>query len=401
MNPFLVPKETAPHTGLSFFRNPPNPLNIQKLQPGTAPAGCLFIDIQPRLPVIDIRLLLRIFAPMIDPAAAPDLHRSALVADLHCDSILVHMRNERDLAQRSSAGHLDLPRMMEGGVSLQVFAIWTDPKALKPGEFDPFVRRGIAAVKAFCARNSDQIALALTPADALDIVNSGRVAAVIGVEGGHALEGSLERLADWFFAGVRVLTVTWCNSNELADSGADANKPHNGLSALGREAVRRMNRLGMVVDVSHCSDAAFFQILDSSSAPVIASHSGVRALRDVSRNLTDEQLRALAGNRGVMGMVFLPHFLNAEESRASIADVVAGIDHVVQLVGPDYIGLGSDFDGFSGSLAGLEDVSKLPALTNRLFAKGYSETAVRNILGANFLRVWQEAGRASGSAAES
>lgn len=340
--------------------------------------------------MFDIRLLLRIFAMMSEPVAALDLHHSALVADLHCDSVLLQMRNERDLAQRSTAGHLDLPRLIEGGVNLQVFAIWTDPKALKPGEFDPFVRRGIEAVKALCDRNSDRIALALSPAEALDIIGSGRIAAVIGVEGGHALEGRLERLAEWFSAGVRLLTVTWCNSNELADSGADANKPHNGISALGREAIREMNRLGMIVDVSHCSDEAFFEILEVSSAPVIASHSGIRALRDFHRNLSDEQLRALAGNRGVMGMVFLPHFLNAEEDRASIADVVAGIDHVVKLVGPEHVGLGSDFDGFAGNLTGLEDVSKLPALTSRLLELGHSEDAIRGILGSNFLRVWQE-----------
>ncbi|MEO0085720.1 MAG: dipeptidase [candidate division WOR-3 bacterium] len=327
---------------------------------------------------------------MTDTAAADRLHRAALVADLHCDSILPHMKGERDLAQRSALGHLDLPRMIEGGVNLQVFAIWTDPKKLKPGEFGPFVLRGIEAVKDLCARNSDRIALALTPADALDIFRSGRIAAVIGVEGGHALEGDLERLAEWYSSGVRVLTLTWCNSNALADSGADDNRPHNGLSGLGRDAIRLMNRLGMIVDVSHCSDDAFFQIVETSAAPVIASHSGVRSRRDFSRNLTDAQLKALAGNRGVMGMVFLPYFLNPDERQASIADVVAGIDHVVQLVGPEHVGLGSDFDGFAGNLAGLEDVAKLPALTRRLLELGYSEAAVRGILGSNFLHVWQE-----------
>jgi len=316
---------------------------------------------------------------------------AALVADLHCDSILSQMSGERDLGQRSAVGHLDLPRMIDGGVKLQVFAIWTDPKKLGPGEYDPFVRRGIEAVRDLCVRNSDRIALALGPADAFAIVGSGRMAAVIGVEGGHALEGRLERLAQWCAAGVRVFTVTWCNSNELADSGGDENRPHHGLSELGRKAIREMNRLGVVIDVSHCSDEAFFQILDETAVPVIASHSGIRSLRDFNRNLSDEQLKALAHNRGLVGMVFLPYFLNSEEEKASIEDVVAGIDHVVQLVGPDYVGLGSDFDGFSGRLKGLEDVSKLPAVTARLLDKGYPESAIRCILGANFLRVWQSA----------
>jgi len=335
------------------------------------------------------------------PARAIELHRSALVADLHCDSILAHLKGERELDRRSATGHLDLPRLADGGVKLQVFAIWPDPKTLRPGELDPFVQRGAEAVKELCARNADRLALAMSPADAFAIAGSGRIAAVIAVEGGHALEGRLERLQQWNTAGVSLLTITWCNSNELADSSGDENKPHNGLSPLGRDAIRELNRLGMIVDVSHCSDAAFFQILETSAAPVIASHSGIRARRDHNRNLTDDQLKALAASRGVMGMVFLPCFLNADENKASITDVIAGIDHVVQLVGPDFVGIGSDFDGFAGSLAGLEDVSKLPTITDRLLHLGYSETAIRCILGANFLRVWQEVTQAAGRSRDS
>jgi membrane dipeptidase len=220
------------------------------------------------------------------------------------------------------------------------------------------------------------------------VAASGRIAGIIGVEGGHALEGNVGRLEQWWEAGIRLLTITWCNSNELADGGWDDSQPHGGLSAVGRAAVAEMNRLGMIVDVSHCSQPAFWQILEASAAPVVASHSGVRALCDHPRNLTDLQLRALAQQGGMMGMVSLPAFLKPEPLPTSVADVIAGIDHVVQLVGPEHVGLGSDWDGFGAGPAGLEDVSRLPAVTEGLSGLGYPEAGIELILGRNFLRVW-------------
>jgi membrane dipeptidase len=259
------------------------------------------------------------------------------------------------------------------------------------------------------------IAPSRTPDEFRQVVESGRIAAVLAVEGGHVLEGKLENLERFFERGVRVFTVTWCNSNELADSSSDENQPHRGLSALGREAVKLMNRLGMIVDVSHAARTTVLDITQASSAPVIASHSGIRALRDFKRNLTDEEIKAIAQNRGVIGVVFLPHFLRGGDCQpsggtairfpssetggctpqSSIEDVLDCIAHICQLVGPDHAALGSDFDGFSGNLPGLEDVSKMPAIEAGLLARGYPEADVRKILGLNFLRVWDAVAAAS------
>jgi len=318
--------------------------------------------------------------------------------------------------------------MHEGGVSGQVFAIWVDPRDCHPSGgtairfpssetggcpplYAAFVSRMLDGSETLFRNAAADIASSRTPDEFRQVVESGRIAAVLGVEGGHALEGKLENLERFFERGVRVFTVTWCNSNELADSSSDENQPHRGLSPLGREAVRLMNRLGMIVDVSHAAKTTVLDITQVSSAPVIASHSGIRALRDFNRNLTDEEIKAIAQNRGLIGVVFLPYFLRdgagtatgfrgrkpdgSPRPRPSIQDVLDCIDHICQLVGPDHAALGSDFDGFSGNLPGLEDVSKMPAIEAGLLARGYPEADVRKILGLNFLRVWDAVAAAS------
>ncbi len=285
--------------------------------------------------------------------------------------------------------------MKEGGVDGQVFAIWVDPNEERPQGQAAFVVDVLNRAKELWQET--EVVLCRTAPELVQADASGRIGAILGVEGGHALEGDLGNLDRFFELGVRVFTVTWCNSNELADSGADESKPHHGLSALGRQAVRRMNELGMVIDVSHCSDRAFFDILEASRAPVIASHSGLRCRRDFHRNLTDERVKALAANQGLLGMVFLPYFLRENEAEASVEDVVTGIDHVCQLVGPDFVGLGSDFDGFEGRLAGLPDVSFLPRVTAGLVSRNYPEADIRRILGDNFLRVWERVRAGSGA----
>jgi membrane dipeptidase len=278
--------------------------------------------------------------------------------------------------------------MKEGGVNGQVFAVWVSPTELAPGEYCDFALKGADAFDAVCARCADRVVPVRTPDEFRRATASGRIAAILGVEGGHALEGRLENLDRFFDRGVRVLTVTWCNSNELGDSSGDEKKPHNGLSPLGRQAVRRMNELGMIVDVSHSADKTVFDILDASDAPVIASHSGIRARRDFNRNLTDEQVRAIGAHGGVIGVVFLPYFLREPEAEASIEDVLNCIDHICQLVGPDHAGLGSDFDGFGGALPGIEDATKMGAVGAGLRRRGFAEADIAKITGLNFLRVW-------------
>jgi len=318
----------------------------------------------------------------------PALHFQSPVTDLHCDSILNHLTGKWDITQHTR-GHIDLPKLQAGGVRVQVFAIFPDPKKIKSGEYERFVLNAVKMIKQICRSNANRLGLALSPADLKRIINSNRIAVVVGVEGGHSLEGDLKRLIRFFNAGVRILTITWCNSNELADASWDHSQPHNGLSPLGRRAVQLMNQLGMLVDVSHASEHSFYQIIEASSVPVIASHSGVYALRRHNRNLKHRQLAALKENGGVMGQVFLPAFLNPVPAKASIADVLRSIDYVVQRFGPELVGLGSDFDGFTGRLKGLEDASKLPAITQGLLNMGYLEQDIRPILGLNFLKLWE------------
>ena len=311
-----------------------------------------------------------------------------LLVDLHTDALYEHIRGRKDITRRSDKGHLDIPRMREGGVNGQVFAVWISPTELKPGEYCDFAFRGADAFDAVCAQSEGGVVPVRTPDEFRDVIAAGRIAAILGVEGGHALEGRLENLDRLYERGVRVLTLTWCNSNEFGDSSSDENKPHGGLSPLGRRAVRRANELGMVIDVSHSADRTVFDILDAGMSPVIASHSGVRARRDFNRNLTDEQIRAIAANGGVMGIVFLPYFLREPEEQASIEDVLNCIDHICQLVGPDHAALGSDFDGFEGALPGLEDVTRIGNIGEGLRRRGFAAGDIAKILGLNFLRVW-------------
>jgi membrane dipeptidase len=311
-----------------------------------------------------------------------------LLVDLHTDALYEHIRGRKDLTQRADKGHLDIPRMREGGVNGQVFAVWVSPTELKPGEYCDFALRGADVFGQVCAGCSDMITPVRNPEEFRKVTAAGRIAAVLGIEGGHALEGKFDNLERFFERGVRVLTVTWCNSNELGDSSSDEDKPHNGLSAFGRQAIRRMNELGIVIDVSHSADKTVFDILDASLSPVIASHSGVRARRDFNRNLSDDEIRALGAFGGVIGVVFLPYFLREPEGEASIEDVLDGIDHICQLVGPDHAALGSDFDGFGGVLPGLEDVTKMGAVRLGLSRRGYPDGDIAKILGLNFLRVW-------------
>jgi membrane dipeptidase len=329
------------------------------------------------------------------PNSTPDSPFPFLI-DLHTDALYEHIRGRKDITQRSDKGHLDFPRMKEGGVNGEVFAVWISPAELKPGEYCDFALKGANTFDEMCARCADTVTSVRTPGEFRQAVAAGRIAAILGVEGGHALEGRADNLDRFFERGVRVLTVTWCNSNELGDSSGDENKPHGGLSSLGRQAVRRMNELGMIVDVSHSADKTVFDILDTSLSPVIASHSGIKARRDFNRNLTDEQIRGIAGHGGVVGVVFLPYFLREPEDKATIDDVLNCIDHICQLVGPDYAGLGSDFDGFGGALPGLEDVTKMGSIGAGLRRRGFAEGDIAKIAGLNFLRVWDAVAARSG-----
>jgi len=241
-------------------------------------------------------------------------------------------------------------------------------------------------------RYPNDFALATTAAGIEAAHKQGKIAALIGLEGGHAIEDSLEKLREFYRHDVRYMTLTHANTNNWADSSGDIDKPavqhHNGLTDFGKQVVREMNRLGMMVDISHVADKTFWDALEVSRAPLIASHSSARALADVPRNMTDEMMIALAKKGGVIQVNFNCAFLTMERPpHATIADVVAHIDHIRKIAGIDALGIGSDYDGIECTPVGLEDVSKYPNLTRALLEDGYSAADIRKIYGGNILRV--------------
>ena len=359
------------------------------------------------------------------------MHEDALVFDAHCDTLLRIVEEKLDLGGPSSTGHVDLPRLRRGGVDVQVFAVFLDPDTAPPTGFRARALELIDTLRAELARHGGRVGLARTTAEIRRLVRQGKLAALIGLEGGYAIEDRPENLAPLFERGVRYMTLTWRSSTGWAD-GSEGAPRHGGLTPLGRRVVREMNRLGMVVDVSHVSDATFWDVLKLATRPVIASHSNARALCDHPRNLTDSMLRAIARNGGVVGVTFAAAFLDQAFSKEAtrrlaaiegelkrlrrtcaapeadcrerrrllrrralrglpavpLEQVIDHIDHVARVAGVDHVGLGSDFDGFGAGPVGLEDASRLPRITARLLARGYSEADVRKILGQNFMRVF-------------
>jgi membrane dipeptidase len=349
--------------------------------------------------------------------------------DSHLDTIQRELILHEDLAQRATHGHADLPRLREGGVRAPFFALWV-PTYYKGAEA---VRRTLDlrdAMQRLLDEHPDQIELAQSAADIERIVHNGKIAAVLTAEGGHQIDNDLGVLREYRRRGILSMTLSHFRNNDWADSSTD--KPaHNGLTDFGKQVVREMNRIGMIVDVSHVSDKTFYDALAVSTKPVILSHSSCRALSDVPRNVTDDMLRALAKNGGVIGINFGEGFLNpkdaerltktvnaisfqvpdltgkalddyaAEEFKrdlipakgiaATIDDAVAHIDHAVKVAGIDHVGIGSDFDGITGPPKGLEDISKMPSLVTALLKKGYSDDDVKKIMGGNTLRVIREA----------
>jgi membrane dipeptidase len=362
----------------------------------------------------------------VERAAA--LHRRALLVDGHNDltwrlSSRYESSFERfDLATRQTEGHTDLVRLREGGVGAQFFAVYV-PAAYEGRGAAARARDQVALFHAMIARYPD-LELARTAADARRIAESGRIAALLAVEGGHTIDGSLDVLSELAGLGARYMTLTHSSSTAWADSATDAPR-HGGLSEFGLEVVRAMNRLGMLVDISHVSEAAAAAALRTSRAPVIASHSGARAICDHPRNLSDETLARLAENGGVAMVNFFSGFLVPEASdvvrdmgdlerrlrerhgdddaaierewqswleehpipRGDVTHVVDHIDHISRVAGIDHVGLGSDFDGISQTPLGLEDVACFPTVTRELVRRGYDDSAILKILGENTLRV--------------
>ncbi len=322
-----------------------------------------------------------IAALLAAPAVPPlEVHTAAVVVDLHCDVLLDLQAGHRTLARRSSRGHVDLPRLREGGVDVQVFAAFVADRASGPARARALIDTFHAAMRA----NAAQITHVTTLAEIERAQRSAKIAAVLSIENGDALGGDLRALDAMYRRGVRMLGLTWNHSNALGD-GAHA-RQHGGLTQLGRAVIRRMDELGMVVDVSHLSEAAFWDAARVARAPFIASHSNAAAIYRHPRNLTNEQLRAVAKRGGVVGVNFYPGFLGA----GTLNRVLDHIDHMVKVMGVDHVALGSDYDGVPQTTAGLQDVSKLPNLTAGLQRRGYTTEHSHKILGGNALRVFRQ-----------
>jgi membrane dipeptidase len=361
------------------------------------------------------------------PFRARKLAAEAIGIDSHIDTVQRVLVMGEDLGKRWDAGHVDIPRLQEGGTHAPFFALWVP--VYFPGA--EAVRRTLDlrdAMQSVLDTHKDQMELATTAADIRRIVKAGKISVFLTVEGGHTIDDDLRVLRMYYQLGVRSMTLTHSRNNNWADSATD--KPvHNGLTDFGREVVREMNRLGMLVDVSHVADKTFYDTLSVTSKPVIVSHSSMRAISPVPRNVTDEMLWALAKNGGVIGISFGEGFVNPKDAEAlesaiktetagpaltgralddyaaedvrnlfgtrlkvaaTVADVADHIDHAVRIAGIDHVGIGSDFDGVSGPPNGLDDVSKMPALIEVLLERGYAERDVKKILGENYLRVIRE-----------
>ena len=359
---------------------------------------------------------------------ARKLMAEAVGIDSHIDTIQRVLVMGEDLGERHDAGHVDIPRLLEGEMHAPFFALWV-PVFFRGAEA---VRRTLDlrdAMQSVLDAHNDQIELATTAADIKQIVKAHKIAAFLTIEGGHAIDDDLRVLRTYYRLGIRSMTLTHARNTSWADSASDT-PVHNGLTDFGKEVVREMNRLGMLVDLAHVSDKTFYDALAVTTKPVIVSHSSMRAISNVPRNVSDEMLRALRRNGGVIGINFGMGFINPRDAEAlrsatdteaeapsltgkaldeyaaenaqklfgkratvvaTVEDVADHIEHAVKVAGIDHVGIGSDFDGIAGTANGLEDVSKMPALVAVLLRRGYAESDLKKILGENHLRVVCEA----------
>lgn len=379
----------------------------------------------------------------VTDAEVMKIHRSAILIDTHNDVTSATVRGA-DLGQRRIEGHTDLERLKEGGVGATFFAVFVAASFVEGNQSANRTLQMIDTVRYdIAAKYPDEVELVTTADAILGARKKGKFAALMGIEGGHAIEDSLRLLRNYYALGIRYMTLTHSNSNNWADSSGDPKRPNNGLSPFGKEVVAEMNRLGMMVDISHVADKTFWDALEVSKAPVFASHSSCRAISPIPRNMTDEMIQALAKKGGVIQINFGCEFLNAESARSSalnpanrekylklmeemkgkspeerraamqkiraasgpqvratIDDVVAHINHVVKIAGVDAVGIGSDFDGVSCVPEGLDDVSKYPNLTRKLLESGYSAADIRKIYRGNLLRVMRSAEKTAAAMAK-
>ena len=361
---------------------------------------------------------------------ADSLAKNIIIVDTHIDIPYRLTAKWEDISKRTAKGNFDYPRAIQGGLNAAFMSIYTPADLEAKGTSKITAEKLITLVENLTKENPGKFALARSVADVTRQFNSGVISFPMGMENGSPLEGKIENLKYFYDKGIRYITLAHFKSNRISDSSNDENKKWNGLSPFGKKVIKEMNRLGIMVDVSHISDSAFYKVMEISEAPVIASHSSCRFFTPGwERNMSDEMIKALAKNGGVIQINFGSSFLSgkirkkinennayinkyikekkltgeeAEKFRtnytrenhpgyASVKDVVAHIDHVVKLVGIDYVGIGSDFDGVGDSLPeGLKDVSQYPNLIYELLKAGYSDKDIKKICSENILRVWSE-----------
>jgi membrane dipeptidase len=377
------------------------------------------------------------------PINAAQLHAESLVIDTHADTPQRFVDEAWEFTGPLGDGMINLDTARQGNLAAEFFAIWVEPQEWR-GRFVYRTLQLIDGVYEQLRHHPNEMRLGLTPQDIISAHKDGVFCALMGLEGGHSIEADLGLLRLYHRLGIRYMTLTWANSNEWADSSGDLEdtsiQHHGGLTAFGRSVVREMNRLGMMVDVSHVSDATFWDVLQTTHAPILASHSCARALTNSPRNLTDEQLRAIATNNGAIMVNFYPSFidepfrvawkatsaerdaifeaaaapyrergepapytlrtqverkLHAERFADTIqlpplASLIDHFDHIIQVAGIDHVGIGSDFDGFSMLPQGMASAADLPKITEALVARGYTAEQMKKVLGGNLLRVFAD-----------
>src|SRR5712691_4935559 len=374
-------------------------------------------------------------------ARARQIHDSALIVDTHADTPQRFLDEGFDLGSTNpkDIGHVSLDKAKRGNLGAEFFSIWVEPET-NQGRFARHTFDLIDSVYEQAARHPDRMMMAFSAADIERAHKQHKLAALMGIEGGHSIENDIHLLRSYYRLGVRYMTLSWSNTNEWADSSGDIEDPkvqhHNGLTDFGRQVVLEMNRLGMMVDISHVADKTFWDVIATTKAPVIASHSSARALVNHPRDMTDDMLRAVAKNGGTVQVNFFSGFLDedyrkameaqskdqaaaiqkyidslkaqgkpinyieidrmgrewmAKIPRPPLKSLIDHIDHIAKVAGVDHVGLGSDFDGVSGATPqGIDSAADLPKITQALLDRGYSAADINNILGGNLLRVFRQ-----------
>ena len=315
------------------------------------------------------------------------LHYDAIVVDAHCDTLGDVLEGKRSLAERSNSGHVDLPRLREGGVTAQLFACFVPVEEYHRSATRHAMQR-LDMLHQAIEDYPGEITLATGATDIRRAKAEGKIAGILGLEGAEPLGDSIEVLHCFYRLGVRNLGLTWNFRNDTAD-GVMEGPNARGLSEFGVRVVEECNRLGIIIDVSHLAAAGVRDVLEVSQQPIIASHSNARALFDHYRNLTDAQIAGIVAGGGLIGVTFVNAFLHRPAGEATIEHVLDQIDYLVRTAGSDHVTIGSDFDGATMP-AGLEDATRYPALTVGMATRGHSEETIRKVLGLNFLRVFEQ-----------